>query len=63
MTNKVRFGRKFMSVDRYVELANLDGRPCKYGHLSCAAWFAGPCSDELLSRKEAKEEECECTGL
>ncbi len=26
-----------------------DARPCVYGHLDCAVWEGGPCSDELMS--------------
>ena len=52
---KVRTPRgKHVSVKQYVALANKHELPCEHGHLSCAAWAHGPCSDELLSALESK---------
>jgi len=55
--NKIRTpkGRR-ITAKQYLNLANVNGLPCEHGHLSCAAWDGGPCTDELLSMLESGDD-------
>lgn len=33
--------------------------PCEHGHLGCAEVEGGPCVDEVLTRHEAADPDCE----
>jgi hypothetical protein len=43
----------------YIEQANRDGHPCKYGHFGCAVRDGGPCSDELAGRFQIDDDDNE----
>ena len=38
-------------ADAVAEMNN--PKPCKHGHMECALFDGGPCSDEMLARAEA----------
>ena len=53
MARKRIRGRRghLLTVAQYAAFAQRNEMPCKHGHLGCAAWNKGPCTDELLSEQ------------
>jgi hypothetical protein len=40
-----------LTVAAYLAFVRLNGRPCHYGHIGCAGWKNGPCSEEVKPKQ------------